>query len=127
MNICQGVDITSVGRVRDAMKRHESGFKRRVFTPTEFQYCDSKRMKYEHFAARFAAKEAFMKAVEVSRRDRYRFSEIEIKRRPTGKPFIFLSAKARQRFGISESCQIELSMAHERDFAIATVLVVNKQ
>ncbi len=65
-----------------------------------------------------------MKAVEVKRKDRFRFREIEVKRQPTGKPQIVLSATTRKRFGLPAKYQIELSMAHEREFAIATVLLV---
>ena len=81
-------------------------------------------MKYEHYAARFAAKEAAMKAFEIRRKDRFRFREIQVRRRPTGKPYIHLSAETRKRFGLPDTYQVELSMAHEREYAIATVLLV---
>ena len=105
------------------MERHGERFLKRIFSKEERAYCDRKRMKQEHYAARFAAKEAFMKAVEVKRKDRYAFSAIEIRRRPTGKPYIYLTPQNRLRFGVSRKSQIELSMAHERDYAIATVLI----
>ncbi len=123
MEIRQGIDITSVKRMQAAIERHDGRFEQRVFTADEIAYCQSKRMKYEHFAARFAAKEAFMKAAEVRRQYRYCFREIEVKRRATGKPFIHLSEKTRRNFRLPEDCQIELSMAHERDFAVATVVI----
>lgn len=124
MIIRQGVDITSVKRMQQAIERHGKRFIQRIFTPDEASYCETKRMKYEHYAARFAAKEAAMKAFEVRRENRYRFREIEVKRAPTGKPGIYLSQTSRKRFRVPENCQIELSMAHEREFAIATVVVV---
>lgn len=123
MEIRQGVDITSVRRMEQAIKRHP-GLTSRIFTEGERTYCESKRMKYEHYAARFAAKEAAMKAFEVRRENRYRFREIEVRRAPTGKPSLYLSPDSRRRFRVPEHCQIELSMAHEREFAVATVLVV---
>lgn len=124
MVIRQGIDITDVRRVQQAIERHGKRFIRRIFTPAEQAYCQSKRMKYEHYAARFAAKEAAMKAFEVRREHRIRFCEIEIRRAPTGKPGIYLSPVSRKRFRVPARCQIELSMAHEREFAVATVLVV---
>lgn len=124
MKLLQGTDITDVRRIRESIEKHGERFIRRIFTHAERAYCESKRMKYEHYAARFAAKEAVMKAVEVKRKDRFRFREIEVKRQPTGKPQIVLSATTRKRFGLPAKYQIELSMAHEREFAIATVLLV---
>ncbi len=124
MVIRQGVDITDVRRMEQAIRRRGKRFIERIFTPSEAAYCESKRMKYEHYAARFAAKEAAMKAFEVRRENRYRFREIEIKRAATGKPFLYLAPVSRKRFRVPAKCQIEISMAHEREFAIATVLVI---
>ncbi len=124
MEIRQGVDITSVRRMKEAIERRGRLFIRRIFTPAEEVYCESKRMKYEHYAARFAAKEAAMKAFEVRREHRYRFREIEIRRRPTGKPTLYLSKTSAKRFRLPKKCQLELSFAHEREYAIATVLLL---
>ena len=110
--------------MQQAIERRGEAFIKRIFTSGEKAYCESKRMKYEHYAARFAAKEAAMKAFEIRRENRYRFREIEVKRAATGKPFIHLSEVSRKRFRVPKNCQIELSMAHEREFAIATVLMV---
>ena len=129
MEIRQGIDITSVRRMKEAVERHGKRFLDRIFTPGEQAYCESKRAKdakYEHYAARFAAKEAAMKAFEVRRENRYRFREIEVRRAPTGKPSLYLSPKSRKRFRVPEKCQMELSMAHEREFAVATVLVIKE-
>ena len=124
MEIRQGIDITSVRRMEEAVRRRGKRFLDRIFTAAEQAYCETKRMKYEHYAARFAAKEAAMKAFEIRRENRYRFREIEVRRAPTGKPSIYLSPASRKRFRVPAGCQIELSMAHEREFAVATVLVV---
>lgn len=126
MVLRQGVDISSVRRMQQAIERHGKRFIQRIFTPAEAAYCETKRMKYEHYAARFAAKEAAMKAFEVRRENRYRFREIEVRRAPTGKPGIYMSEISRKRFRVPDNCQLELSMAHEREFAIATVLMVVK-
>ena len=124
MQIRQGIDIVSVERLEQAAKRHGERFLNRIFTAGERAYCDSKRFKFEHYAARFAAKEAMMKAMEIRRKDRFRFREIEVKRRPTGKPEISISTESRGRFGLSGKIQIELSMAHERKFAVSFVLLM---
>ena len=124
MQIRQGVDIVSVDRLEGVARRHGQRFLNRVFTREEQLYCESKRFKFEHYAARFAAKEAMMKAMEIRRQNRLRFREIEVKRRPTGKPEIFLSPESRTRFGLPQGIQIELSMAHERRYAVSFVLLL---
>ena len=122
--IRQGVDIVSVGRLAEAARRHGERFLRRIFTDEERAYCESKRFKFEHYAARFAAKEAMMKAVEVKRKNRFRFREIEVRRRPTGKPEIFLSPENWTRFDVPKGTQIELCMAHERTYAVSSVVLI---
>ena len=124
MEIRQGVDIVRVDRLEKVARRHGERFLNRIFTHDERDYCESKRYKFEHYAARFAAKEAMMKAMEIRRKNRLRFREIEVKRRPTGKPEIAMSSESRNRFGIPAGVQIELSMAHERDFAVSFVVLI---
>lgn len=123
MQIRQGIDIVSVTRLEEAARRHGDRFLNRIFTAEEQAYCESKRYKFEHYAARFAAKEAMMKAMEIRRKNRLCFREIEVRRRPTGKPEIAMSSESRVRFGIPSGAQIELSMAHERDFAVSFVVL----
>lgn len=123
MQMRQGVDIISVERLEEAARRHGERFLNRIFTPEERAYCETKRFKYEHYAARFAAKEAMMKAMEIRRKNRFRFREIEVRRRPTGKPEIFLKPESRSRFGLPEKIQVELSMAHERTYAVSFVVL----
>ena len=127
MEIRQGIDITDVRRFEAAARRRGKRFLVRLFSPAEQAYCESKRMKYEHYAARFAAKEAAMKAFEVRREHRYRFREIEVRRAPTGKPFLYLSPVSQKRFRVPKDARLELSMAHEREFAIATVLLITEK
>ena len=119
----QGVDIVSVERLEEAALRHGNRFLNRIFTPEERAYCESKRYKFEHYAARFAAKEAMMKAMEIRRKNRFRFREIEVVRRPTGKPEIWISPESQRRFGLPPNIQIELSMSHERKYAVSFVVL----
>jgi holo-[acyl-carrier protein] synthase len=96
----------------------------RVFSASERAYCDSKRMKFEHYAARFAAKEAVLKALRLRPKRGRRLSGIEVRRETSGKPYISLSMESRKRLGVPARAQIELSVAHEREYAIATVVIV---
>lgn len=124
MKIFQGIDLVKVGRMEERVKRSGRLFLDRVFSASEQAYCGSKRMKFEHYAARFAAKEALLKALKVRPRKGRRLSEIEVRREATGKPFIALSAGIRKQLRLPMGVQIELSVAHEREYAIATVVVV---
>lgn len=124
MKIREGIDIVSIERLQEAAERHGDRFLDRIFTAGERAYCESKRYKFEHYAARFAAKEAMMKAMEIRKKDRLRFREIEVCRRPTGKPEIAMAPASRKRFGLPDGVQIELSMSHERKYAVSFVVLI---
>lgn len=110
--------------MKRVIERQGRRFLDRAFTSRERAYCEAQRMKYEHYAARFAAKEAAMKAMEVRREAGFRLREIEILRRPTGQPFISISPAARKRFGLPPKFQMELSLTHEREYAMAFVVLL---
>jgi holo-[acyl-carrier protein] synthase len=117
-----GVDICSVNRMKHAIERGGARFLNRVFTKAEQAYCNRKRNKYENYAARFAAKEAVIKAKKGGN-GRYAFSSIEVVRGLRGEPSISISHDARKKLGISKTAQFELSLTHEREFAIAIVFL----
>ncbi|MFA7254694.1 MAG: holo-ACP synthase [Candidatus Omnitrophota bacterium] len=125
MKILQGIDLVKVERMERMIGRPSGqAFLNRVFSTSEQAYCGSKRMKFEHYAARFAAKEALLKALKVRPKKDRRLSGIEVGREATGKPFIALNAESRKQLRIPSQAQIELSVAHEREYAIATVVIV---
>jgi len=114
-----GVDLIEIARIRRALDRH-SGFRERCFTEAERAYCDSKPNPPQHYAARFAGKEAVGKAIGVG--VHFTWKEIEIAGRP--KPGVRLSgrtAAAAERIGAR---RIELSMTHARELAAAVAVVV---
>ncbi len=117
-----GIDIVSVSRMKLAIERQGKRFLNRVFTPNEQKYCERKKNKYENYAGRFAAKEAVIKAKKGGP-GRFAFSEIEVIRSLNGAPSIRISAQARKKLRISPKAQFELTIAHEREFAIATVVL----
>ena len=125
MKILQGIDLVKVDRIKRQIDRSSGrAFLNRVFSVAEQAYCGTKRMKYEHYAARFAAKEAVLKALKVRPQKNRQLSGIEVGREASGKPFIVLSPETRKQLRISVQAQIELSIAHEREYAIATVVIV---
>ena len=115
-----GIDIVDVRRMRQAIERQGSRFLDRIFSKAEQAYCAVKRNKFENYAARFAAKEAVIKAKQGGR-GRYSFRDIEVVRGLRGAPSIQISPQARKKLGISPTAKFELTMAHERDFAVAAV------
>jgi holo-[acyl-carrier protein] synthase len=125
LKIFQGIDLVKVDRIKRQIDgRSGSQFLRRVFSEAEQLYCGGKRMKYEHYAARFAAKEALLKAWKVRPQNIRHLSGIEVAREASGKPFIALSSQSRKQLRVPARAQIELSIAHEREYAIATVVIV---
>jgi holo-[acyl-carrier protein] synthase len=117
-----GVDLIEIERVRRALERHGDGFRERCFTPDERAYCDSKPNPAQHYAGRFAAKEAVGKALGVG--VHFTWREIEVAGRP--KPGVRLSgrtARAAERLGAG---RIELSMTHSRELAAAVAVVVEE-
>jgi holo-[acyl-carrier protein] synthase len=117
-----GTDIIEVHRIQKVMER-DLGFREKIFTPGEILYCETKKNKFQHYAARFSAKEAFMKAIGTGWRFGIRFAEIDVYHDEYGKPFIRLSGKAEElakKAGISD---IQVSLSHVKETASAVVVV----
>ena len=125
MIVGTGVDITEVTRVRAAIERFGDRFLRRVFTPAEIAYCASKRNNVERLAARFAAKEAALKALGTGLRHGITWQNVEVRRQPGSRPTIAFSGVASEfasRLGVKH---ISLSLSHTADQAIAMVVLEN--
>ncbi len=113
-----GVDIVEVGRIQGAIERWGARFLDRIFTPTEVAYCRAKARPAESFAVRFAAKEAFAKALKVGRVSIWR--EVEVVRGEGPRPGVVLHGAARQLVGAR---RVDLSLSHAVTHAVAVVLV----
>ena len=115
-----GTDIIEIERVRHAVERNF--FKQKVFTTAEQNYCESRgRQKYSSYAARFAAKEAFFKALGTGIFTK--LTEVEVKNNLQGQPEIFLSGKA-EIFAKEKGVEkIFLSLSHSKDFATAVCIL----
>ena len=115
-----GVDIVEVERIRGIMERYPE-FARRVFTPGEMGYCDRFPDPARHYAARFAAKEAAFKALD-GRSRALRFLDYEVKM-DGGRPYLSICGGTEVELRGLEIGDISLSLAHERQCAVATVLI----
>jgi holo-[acyl-carrier protein] synthase len=113
-----GVDIIEIERVRRVLKRHPERFLERVFTPEEVAYC---RGRISELAARFAAKEAVMKALGTGARG-VAWREIEILPDNRGKPLIYLYGGAERRAREIGLDGLDVSLSHSRDSAVAMVV-----
>ncbi len=118
-----GIDIVEVARMTRAVERRGDRFLRRFFTPRELEACLGSRHQYERLAARFAAKEATLKALGTGLR-RVRWTEVEVRSDPLGKPVIQLAgavAGLAVRQGVAT---VHLSLSHGREHAVAHALAV---
>ena len=116
-----GVDLIEIGRVERALARYGSGFRERVFTEAERTYCESKPNPAQHYAARFAGKEAVGKALGCG--VRFTWREIEIAGRP--KPGVHLSGRTKAWAERVQAGEIDLSMTHSRELAAAICVVAD--
>ena len=101
----------------------ESGFREIVFSKREIDYCESKKNKFEHYAARFAAKEAFYKAIGFGWMPGTSFNEIEITNDPKGKPELNLLGKTSEIMAQTGIRNIFVSLSHLKTQAIAVVII----
>jgi holo-[acyl-carrier protein] synthase len=124
MDIKCGTDIIEVQRIKDAIRKYDDKFLKKIYTEKEIEYCVNKgKMCYEHFAARFAAKEAVFKAISGMLNDKYdiTWTDIEILNDEHGRPFVNI------KDGIIKcSYNIDISLSHIKDYAIANCIVVEE-
>ncbi len=121
-----GVDTVSVERMRALREAHGERFLNRVFTRREVETAGARATLDERLATRFAAKEAFMKALGTGWREGVHFTQIEVRKRPTGQPEIVLSGTARERAEQLGCTRVHLSLTHSSDHAIAFVILEGK-
>jgi holo-[acyl-carrier protein] synthase len=117
-----GTDIIEVQRVEEKLIRTES-LKTKLFTPIEIAYCEAKHRPAMHFAARFAAKEAFLKAMGTGWTGGHKFSEIEIVNNALGKPELLVHGKVGEFCRVHGITGMQVSLSHIKDLAKAVVVL----
>ncbi len=123
MIIGTGIDLAEVGRIRDAIGRHGPRFLERIYTAGERAYVERKANKFERYAARFAAKEAAMKAIGTGWRGGVKWQDFEVSNLRSGKPTLILHGKAAEyaeRLGVKH---VALSMTHTAEQGMAMVIL----
>jgi len=123
-NISVGIDIAEVETIRKMMETSGPAFCARTFTPWEIDACEKRKSaKYQCFSARFAVKEAFMKALGTGWNKKIQWTHIEIINEPSGQPNIRLYKVAQQLFSEKGLTSISVSISHTPQFAIACVVL----
>ncbi|MEJ6949518.1 holo-ACP synthase [Natronospora cellulosivora (SeqCode)] len=115
-----GVDLVKIKRIEEVHQRKGDVFLEKIFTPIEIKYCKSKSRPYQHYAARFAIKEAVIKMLGKS--EGFTWQDIEVENKDNGKPKLNLRANAKklaEELGIE---RIHISISHEKELAIAQVI-----
>lgn len=117
-----GTDIISVSRISKAMQNNER-MAERLFTPSEIAYCEAKSSKWQSYAARFAAKEAVMKALGTGWDGEVNWKDIEIVNDANGNPDILLSGGAKKKADEMGLNHAHISLTHEKEYAIAFAIL----
>lgn len=119
-----GTDIIEVDRIATKIEKGQ-GFRELVFSPLEIAYCEKQTHKYESYAARFAAKEAFLKALGTGwGGSGIHFNEIEIRNNEAGKPDLYLVGNAAHQLAGLNIKQVFVSLSHVKSVAMATVVIL---
>lgn len=127
MSIQCGVDIIEIDRIKHSLESTGDAFRNRVYTKREIEYCESKKVvRYQSYAARFAAKEAVAKAFGTGISEGVEFKDIEILNDDKGKPFILLDGRAKEVFDQLGGQTISLSISHCHQYAVAYVILETK-
>jgi holo-[acyl-carrier protein] synthase len=121
-----GIDIVEVARIRSAVKKWGKEFLKKVFTEREIRYSNSRRHVHQHLAARFATKEAVLKAFGGGWTRTLPFNDVEVINDKNGKPDIVLHGEAKRIAKKMKITDIVVSMSHTKDHAVANAILLGK-
>ena len=125
MRILTGTDIIEINRIKESIENLGENFKNKIYTEKEIEYCENKKnVKYQHYAGRFAAKEAIFKAISELLDDKFEVSwkDAEILNDDQGKPRVtFTSTKLKEKIE-----NIDISISHCKEYATANVVIIYK-
>ena len=124
MKILTGTDIIEINRIKESIESLGENFKNKIYTEKEIEYCESKKnAKYQHYAGRFAAKEAIFKAISELLDDKFEVSwkDAQILNDEQGKPKITFTSKKLQ----DKIENIDISISHCKEYAVAYVVILN--
>ncbi len=115
-----GVDIIEISRIKESIDQHGDAFLGKILTAREIAYCRARQEPHQHFAARFAAKEAVSKALSTGWSGEFVWKDVEVDNDDLGKPHIALHGKLREKL---MGCTVHVSISHDRDRVVAMALI----
>jgi holo-[acyl-carrier protein] synthase len=116
-----GSDIIEVQRIAEAIEKYGNRFLNRIYSEHEIEYCESfKENKYLHYAARFAAKESFSKAIGTGMTEGFKFNEVSVANIENGKPYLVLTGELKNKW---EKYTSFVSLSHTKKNAVAFVVL----
>ncbi len=118
-----GVDIVEIEKIERAMVRRGDRLKFRTFTPVEIEYCQQRANQYQHYAARFAAKEAVFKAISTGWRQGVAWTDVEVSNEWSGKPGLLLRGKTLEFANQLGARHYWLTLSHTDHYAVAQVIL----
>jgi len=116
-----GIDIIEIDRIKKSIENYGERFLNKIFTKEEIIYCNNKFNKYQHYAARFAAKEAVYKALASGWKEGLRWKDIEIQNDASGMPSINPNGKF-QKF-LSDDTQLRISISHSENYVTSVAII----
>jgi len=120
-----GIDIIEIDRIRESVDKYGEKFLQKIYTTNELDYCLKKQNKFQHLAARFAAKEAVFKAMESSWKKGMSWKDIEISNKPSGMPIVKLNGKLKTFLASDKSLKISMSHSDNYVTCIALISTIN--
>jgi len=119
-----GIDLTLMAKISESIK--SAAFRNKVFTPAEIESCEAVANSIERYAGKFAAKEAFMKAIGKGIRQEVWFSQIEVLNHGSGAPYIQVHGEAKRVISALGGVRIHVSISHAGELAVAVVILESK-
>jgi holo-[acyl-carrier protein] synthase len=117
-----GVDIAETSRIEEGLQRHGDRFTKRIFSAAEIAYCERFKNRAERYAARFAAKEAALKALGTGWRQGIRWLDVEVVHQPSGKPELVLTGRAQEVARELRVTRMSVSLSHSDRYVMALVV-----
>lgn len=115
-----GIDLVEVARIKQVMEKYDKRFKTRIFTPVEQNFCEKQKGKYLSYAARFAAKEAFSKALGTGLRGKISWQDIVVVDNEKTRPTLDIKGRAKE---LLNNRKTFLSISHTENYASAVVII----
>ena len=119
-----GVDVVDVKRMKIVLDSRGTPLIRKLFTDTEIAYCSAKANPHEHYAARFAAKEAISKAMQTGWSGKFRWKDVEVINNPSGAPKVILHDTIAEQLA---HCRVHISLSHTENTVVAFAIIEKKE